>query len=212
MIKIICSLCALLLVACSLFTGSTVIPETIEEQIAPTLTSLPPTEVPPEAQPSPSPESITGDDQLALQKEWSRAIASVEIMFAICETTYNNHALLQKGAIDQEKAQSELDEKADFLAEVQKLLSEWVDVSPRVDPYFHTLDNLSYEMADLMSRLMSGEIGSEEITQPLDDTCLSLFNAQDEVIRAAMDAGLTADSIMKLEMEGINDILNQIYD
>ena len=211
--KIVLSLGVFLLVACALFTGPAATIELSDELPVPIFTS-PPVEVLPTIEPPPAPtaEVKTADDQLALKNEWGRAIASAEIMFGICEMTYNNHILLQKGTIDQAKAQGELEEKANFLAEVQMTLSGWEDVSPRVEPYFHDLDNLSYEMADLMSRLMSGEIGSQEITQPLDVTCQALFNAQDEVIGAAVDAGLTTDSIMELEQDGINDILNEIYD
>jgi len=211
--KMVLTLGAFLLVACALFTGPAATIDPSDELPVPTLT-YPPVEDLPAIEPpaTPTAEVISADDQLALKNEWNRAIVSAEIMFAICEMTYNNHILLQKGTIDQAKAQGEMEEKANFLAEVQGILSGWKDISPRVEPYFHDLDNLSYEMADLISRLMSGEIGSQEITQPLDDTCLALFNAQDEVIGAAVDAGLTTDSIMKIEQEGINDILNEIYD
>lgn len=215
--KLVCSLVAFLLVACTLSSTPAVQSEmNDQEQPAPTLTSTPPTDLPAKvsptvkAPPSPSPEGISKNDQEALKAEWRRAVTSVEIMFAVCEQTYNTNAAFQQGQIDQAAADADLKEKASFLELAQRSLLSWKDVSELVAPYRLKLDNLSFELADLMYRLMSGEMGSQEITQPLDDTCLALFNAQDEVVRAAMEAGLTEDSVNELDGE-IKEIMFAIY-
>ena len=62
-----------------------------------------------------------------------------------------------------------------------------------------------------MSRIGSGELGTQAISEPLGETCQKLQEAQDHIIAAASDAGLTDDSFVLLEV-GIQDILSDIYD
>ena len=66
-------------------------------------------------------------------------------------------------------------------------------------------------LIELLGRMDGGELGSPEVTDALLETCSTLERTQTEIVFAALDAGLTEESVRELESE-VEEIYRDLMD
>jgi predicted transcriptional regulator len=152
-------------------------------------------------------------DQEALKDEWRQAYNHSELLFAICETMLTTQAEYGRGEIDITEARSDFAAEDNFLALVVTWQFDWVVSSEAVVPYYQRLMNDMEALIDIsfqLSQMDDDEIASLVTEQAIFEACDSLFNTRQQIALAAMDAGLTEESLNEFFAE-IKEIIEDIY-
>ena len=136
-----------------------------------------------------------------LKQDWRLAVSSSEILFAACRAAYSINARLQKSEIDMVTAQAHLSVVSTIVAVILKGMFGWADPSEAVLPHKLLLEQEMAALIESLGRLEGGELGSAEVAAALQETCVSLQEAQTAIVSAAFAAGLTEASIRELEAE-----------
>jgi len=220
------TICVTLIAACNpsaahpISTATAVSPTIATHTVQPTLTPIPtrPATATIKAtsiQPATATLSATvtpppSSSQEKLKDEWRFVFNGSMVLFSSCELMYETHVRYQNGEIDEAKAKSDLAVESDFFTIIYKQFIKWLDPSQSVAPYKEDLERDMDAWIGFWEQMNSGDIGSPAITDPLFETCSSLFETQNRIITAAMDAGLTGDSADELALE-IEELLNDLY-
>lgn len=208
---IACSICVLLLAGCNP-KSSQPTPTAAPSQVA---SATPPTDQDNlETPTSDQADSETlQSNQKALKDEWGQAYNHSTALFAICETMFVTQAEYGRGEIDITKAKLGFATEDNFLTIVYKWQVNWVVTGDAVVPYYQSLWNDMEALIDIsfqLSQMDGDEIASPEIIEAMNEACEALFYTNHQIASAALDAGLTDESLNEVYAD-IKEIIDDIY-
>jgi hypothetical protein len=148
-------------------------------------------------QDTPDPAAI----QASLKDEWRPVIQGASLLFASCEMMFDTYMDFQIEETNLAEAQAQLAVEAELIASVNSGIAAWSAPAPAAQPYLEQVVAYISKLNDLLARKEAGDIGSFENTDLILDTCLSLFDLQDTIASAAVDAGIDEASMAELESE-----------
>jgi hypothetical protein len=114
--------------------------------------------------------------------------------------------------IDMAGAGSALATISDAVDSVVSGYDDWRNPSEATAPYKVRSETLTEVLVDLLSRMEGGGIVTDSVVADnLLNTCSSLSDLQDDASSAAMEAGLTLESMDELDYE-VADLLRDLWD
>jgi hypothetical protein len=166
---------------------------------------------------TPTPDQAASEtlpaDQEALKDEWRQAYNHSEILFAICEAMLTTQTEYGRGEIDITEARSDFAAEDNFLTFVYTWQVAWAGPSEAVTPHYMRLWDAMEALIDMsfqLSQMDDDEIASLVTEQAIFEACDALFKTRQQIALAAMDAGLTEESLDELYAE-IKEIVDDIY-
>jgi hypothetical protein len=151
-------------------------------------------------------------DQEELKDEWRPFFHSTWILFDSCQLMFETQARFVAQEIDMTGAGSALATISDAVDSVVSGYDDWENPGEAVAPHRERLEDLTEVLVDLLHRMESGGIVTDQVVADnLFDTCSSLFDLENDAASAAMEAGLTVGSLDELDYE-IADLLRDLWD
>lgn len=215
-------MCIMILAACSARPSLSNTP-TIKLEVVKTTTSIPtiipsstltpistqekPISPTPEEEETRTPDTTAHDELMTV---WRPVFQGTIILFSTCQVMFDTHSWFQENQIDLTEAKAQLAAESDFIEIVQRGTLEWLPTD-EVATYKARLDRNLDTLIELWGRMDNGDIGSQEITDPLFETCSSLGALQQEIVDMAIGAGLAIGEIDALGAE-VDDIVQDIFD
>jgi len=138
-------------------------------------------------------------DQEALKDEWGSAINNAIILSSTCEWMFETYMTFQEGEIDLQKANSQLSLEADFVSRTDWDLPEAYE-NEVAAAFMLTLETQMGGLIELIDTTNNNKIESSEALDTLYPVCGSLFDLLSEIVHAAMEAGLTEESVNEIDV------------
>jgi formylglycine-generating enzyme required for sulfatase activity/Tol biopolymer transport system component len=164
-------------------------------------------------QPSPTDTQTAPSGQEELKDEWRTAIHNSFILSTGCVWMFETHTNFQQGEIDLEEAKSDLAHESDYIA-----FTHWdIPEAYQNDIAAELMWRLEEEMRMLIELIDTTEddmIGSPEVLDILTPMCGTFMDLEADIAFAAMDAGLTEESISEIDpssSELYDDFNNLIF-
>jgi len=206
-------LLALLVAACSRVAEPGIAYTPTEE---PKVTKAP--TMPPAATPFPAVQTSTpsGADQQALKVEWRIPYQSSMTLFSACEFMFETLYPLQQGEKEIAQAREELSIESDLAAMGVKQYFQWVVPHETGFPVFMRLQSDIDALTGIFDQLMQADDAklaatAQAVIDSLGETCASLNETFGAAAMAAMQAGITEQSLRELESE-IDEVINDYRD
>ncbi len=210
------TICCIFLAGCSQSANQRSLVSTSElatsTVVLPTITRTPPPdqgETAPITTETGEPQSES-PDQDALKEEWRSAINNAIMLSSACEWMFQTHSDFQQGKIEIEEAKLDLALEADFIS--WTLWDSPAAYQNKTGAEF--MWELEMEMGGLIELIDTTDdnmIGSTEVLDSLSLSCSSLLDLQTDIVYAAMDAGLTKESIKEIDVSD-TEVYHDFYE
>jgi len=203
----------LLVAACSRGVEPGIIHTPTEEPMATNAPTMPPAATPLPAVQTSTPPSA---DQQALKVEWRIPYQSSMTLFSACELMFETLYPLQQGEKEIVEAREELSIESDLAAMGIKQYFQWVVPNETGFPVFMRLQSDIDALTGIFDQLMRADdaalaLTAQAVIDSLGETCASLNETFGAAAMAAMQAGITEQSLRELESE-IDEVINDYRD
>lgn len=146
-------------------------------------------------------------EQEILKQEWYPTFSVIHTAHGICDSAITTVKDFQQGEIDSSKAEFELSSDSYFLSHYRNNYEIWVpsyenwDLSNEVTPYKIRIEKDIDLLIDMIRHELEDEIISDDFSVDVEEVCNSFIDTKVEMENAALNAGMTEESLGEIKTE-----------